>query len=127
MRLEWSIFAMDDRNAIFDYIEADSPQAAVTVDDRIEEQVERLLQFPEMGRTGRIEGTRELVIQHPPILWLIGLWARSFAFCESCMVRSDGRKRCRRVRNSHRIFPAVELHYADHLETALSFPGSDVP
>jgi toxin ParE1/3/4 len=62
MRLEWSVFAMDDRNAIFDYIEADSPQAAVTVDDRIEEQVEGLLQFPEMGRTGRIEGTRELVI-----------------------------------------------------------------
>ena len=66
MRLEWSIFAMDDRNAIFDYIEADSPQTAVTVDDRIEEQVEWLLQFPEMGRTGRIEGTRELVIQHTP-------------------------------------------------------------
>ncbi|MGB8028918.1 MAG: type II toxin-antitoxin system RelE/ParE family toxin [Terracidiphilus sp.] len=68
MRLEWSIFAMDDRNAIFDYIEADSPQAAVTVDDRIEEQVEWLLQFPEMGRTGRIEGTRELVIQHTPYI-----------------------------------------------------------
>ena len=47
MRLEWSVFAMDDRNAIFDTIEADSPQASVTVDDRIEEQVERLLQFPE--------------------------------------------------------------------------------
>ena len=68
MRLEWSVFALDDRNAIFDFIEADSPQAAVTVDDRIEEQVERLLQFPEMGRTGRIEGTRELVIQHTPYI-----------------------------------------------------------
>lgn len=68
MRLEWSIFAMDDRNAIFDYIEADSPQAAVTVDDRIEEQVEWLLQFPQMGRSGRIEGTRELVIQHTPYI-----------------------------------------------------------
>ena len=66
MRLEWSIFAMDDRSAIFDYIEAYSPRAAVTVDDRIEEQVEALLQFPEMGRIGRIEGTRELVIQHTP-------------------------------------------------------------
>lgn len=68
MRLEWSIFALDDRNAIFDSIEADSPQAAVTVDDRIEEQVERLLQFPEMGRIGRIEGTRELVIQNTPYI-----------------------------------------------------------
>lgn len=68
MRLEWSIFAMDDRDAIFDSIAADRPQAAVAVDDRIEEQVERLLQFPEMGRAGRIEGTRELVIQHTPYL-----------------------------------------------------------
>lgn len=64
MRLEWSVFAMDDRNAIFDYIEVDSPQVAAVVDDRIEEQVEGLRQFPEMGRIGRIEGTRELVIQH---------------------------------------------------------------
>jgi addiction module RelE/StbE family toxin len=68
MQLGWSIFALDDRNAIFDYIEADSPQAAVIVDDRIEEQVEGLLQFPEMGRIGRIEGTRELVIQHTPYI-----------------------------------------------------------
>jgi len=68
MELEWTVFALDDRNAIFDYIEADSPQAAVVVDDRIEEQVERLLQFPEMGRAGRIEGTRELLIQNTPYI-----------------------------------------------------------
>lgn len=68
MRLEWSVFSLDDRNAIFDYIEADSPQAAVTVDDRIEQQVEELIHFPEMGRPGRVEGTRELVIQHTPYI-----------------------------------------------------------
>jgi toxin ParE1/3/4 len=38
MRLEWSIFAQVDRDAIFDYIEADSPQAAIMVDDRIRSQ-----------------------------------------------------------------------------------------
>jgi len=41
-RLEWSIFAQADRNAIFDYIEADSPHAAIAVDERIWEQVEVL-------------------------------------------------------------------------------------
>jgi toxin ParE1/3/4 len=35
MRLEWTLFAQADRDAIFDYIEADSPQAAITVDERI--------------------------------------------------------------------------------------------
>jgi toxin ParE1/3/4 len=68
MQLEWSIFALADREAIFDYIEADSPQAAITVDDRIREQVEELMKFPELGRAGRVDGTRELVIQRTPYI-----------------------------------------------------------
>jgi addiction module RelE/StbE family toxin len=66
MRLEWSAYALADRMAIFDYIEADSPQAAVVVDERIREQVEVLARFPQSGRPGRIEGTRELVISRTP-------------------------------------------------------------
>jgi addiction module RelE/StbE family toxin len=68
MVLEWSVFALADRDAIFDYIEADNPHAAISVDDRIQQCVERLLQFPEMGRPGRIEGTRELIISHTPYI-----------------------------------------------------------
>ena len=68
MRLEWSLFAQADRDAIFDYIEADSPQAAITVDDRIQVQVEGLMQFPASGRPGRIEETRELVILRTPYI-----------------------------------------------------------
>jgi toxin ParE1/3/4 len=68
MRLEWSLFAQADRDAIFDYIEADSPRAAIAVDDRIRVQVEGLMQFPESGRPGRIEGTRELVVLRTPYI-----------------------------------------------------------
>ena len=68
MRIEWSLFAVADREAIFDYIWADSPRAAATVDHRIETQLENLLQAPEMGRLGRIAGTRELVIQRTPYI-----------------------------------------------------------
>jgi toxin ParE1/3/4 len=68
MRLEWSAYALADRIAIFDYIEADSPQAAVAVDERIREQVEVLARFPASGRPGRIEGTRELVISRTPYI-----------------------------------------------------------
>jgi toxin ParE1/3/4 len=68
MRLEWSIFAQADRDAIFDCVEADSPQAAVTVDDRIQAQVETLAQFPQSGRPGRVEGTRELVVNRTPYI-----------------------------------------------------------
>jgi toxin ParE1/3/4 len=68
MHLEWSVFALTDREAIFDYIEHDSPRTAVAIDDRIEQQVEALAQFPEMGRIGRVEQTRELVIQRTPYI-----------------------------------------------------------
>jgi toxin ParE1/3/4 len=68
MRLEWSRLAQADRDAIFDYIEADSPQAAITVDDRIRVQVDGLVRFPEGGRPGRFEGTREVVILRTPYI-----------------------------------------------------------
>jgi toxin ParE1/3/4 len=56
------------RIAIFDYIEADSPQAAIAMDERIREQVELLVRFPQSGRKGRVEGTRELVISRTPYI-----------------------------------------------------------
>ena len=68
MNLEWSVFAQEDRNSIFDYIEGNNPRAAVTVDDRISAQVNRLLQFPESGRPGRIDETRELAIDRTPYI-----------------------------------------------------------
>lgn len=68
MRLEWSPFALEDRDRIFDYIEQDNPRAAVVVDDRIRDQAEVLVNFPESGRPGRIEGTRELVINRTPYI-----------------------------------------------------------
>jgi toxin ParE1/3/4 len=68
MHLEWSVLALADRQAIFDYIEADSPRAAVAVDLRIEMTTGRLVQFPETGRIGRVDGTRELVINRTPYI-----------------------------------------------------------
>lgn len=66
--MEWSVFAQADRKSIFDYIEADSPQAAIDVDERIRTRVAGLALFPEMGRVGRIIGTRELVISSTPYI-----------------------------------------------------------
>lgn len=68
MNLEWSAFAHDDRNGIFDYIELHDPRAAATIDSRISAQVNALRQFPESGRPGRVDGTRELVIDRTPYI-----------------------------------------------------------
>jgi toxin ParE1/3/4 len=68
MRPLWSAFARIDRAAIFDFIEADNPHAAASVDERIRRQIEGLEQFPEKGRIGRVAGTRELVIDRTPYI-----------------------------------------------------------
>lgn len=66
MKIEWTAAALSDREAIFDYIEPEDPIAAVTVDDRIEASTARLSDFPESGRPGRVEGTRELIAARTP-------------------------------------------------------------
>jgi addiction module RelE/StbE family toxin len=68
MRIQWTARALDDRKDIFDYIEEDSRQSAIEVDDRIESQVKRLIVTPEIGRTGRTPGTREFVINRTPYI-----------------------------------------------------------
>lgn len=99
-RLEWSVFALNDRTAIFDYLQADSPQAAIAVDERIEEQLEALLKFPEMGRPGRIAGTRELVIQRTPYIAPIRSQAKRSESCACSTQRSSGRSIWARERGS---------------------------
>ena len=68
MRLVWAPFALTDRDHIFTHIEADSPGAAIRIDERIGSAARCLLDFPESGRPGRITGTRELVIQRTPYI-----------------------------------------------------------
>jgi len=66
VNLEWSAFALADRDEIFDVIEADNPRASIAVDERIQTLAEQLLHFPKSGRIGRVEGTYELVIVGTP-------------------------------------------------------------
>jgi toxin ParE1/3/4 len=68
VKLEWSEAAQAEREAIYDFIDANNPRAAIAIDDRIEEAVERLVRFPTSGRIGRADGTRELVIDRTPYI-----------------------------------------------------------
>jgi toxin ParE1/3/4 len=68
LKLRWSEFASADREGIFDYLVERNPGAALMIDERIEESIERLLQFPEVGRIGRVTVTRELVIADTPYI-----------------------------------------------------------
>jgi toxin ParE1/3/4 len=66
--VRWSVRATADRDAIFGYIEAQSPQAAAAVDRRIRLAVAGLRKAPGIGRPGRVTNTRELVVGRTPYI-----------------------------------------------------------
>lgn len=67
-RVRWTRTALSDLIAIGDYIEQDNPVAARSVVNRLHQAGERLIEFPERGRVGRVDGTRELVIPSLPFI-----------------------------------------------------------
>ncbi|OVZ63689.1 type II toxin-antitoxin system mRNA interferase toxin, RelE/StbE family [Pigmentiphaga sp. NML030171] len=68
MQLYWTFEAIGDREAIYDYIEADNPVAALALDELFEEKSGRLVDHPDVGRPGRVAGTRELVVHRHYVL-----------------------------------------------------------
>ena len=68
LKIEWLPLASANRFEQLDYIAQDNPLAAIDQDERIEHQIDMLLQHPQMGRPGRKKGTRELVISRTPFV-----------------------------------------------------------
>ncbi|MCB9385869.1 MAG: type II toxin-antitoxin system RelE/ParE family toxin [Bryobacterales bacterium] len=66
--IRWSPEAAADLEGIVDQIEIDSIARASNVAREIFDHVERLTQYPHLGRPGRRDGTRELVIPGLPYL-----------------------------------------------------------
>lgn len=61
--LEWTKDARGDLLAIVDYISDDSPEAAQRLLEDIKAKATALLQHPKLYRTGRVAGTREMVVR----------------------------------------------------------------
>ena len=68
MRLFWTPEAIDDRRAIYDYIEADNPSAALALDELFSEKANRLIDHPGLGRPGCVNDTREFVAHQNYVL-----------------------------------------------------------
>ncbi len=65
MMIEWTNEAYNSLGEMIDYIAQDNPSAAHALIDAIFDTVSHQLNTnPKMGRPGRVEGTRELVV-HP--------------------------------------------------------------
>ena len=62
----WLLRAQRSLTAIVVYIAEDDPSAALSVKERVERATGRLGSYAAMGRQGRIDGTRELVVAGLP-------------------------------------------------------------
>jgi toxin ParE1/3/4 len=68
LSIEWLPAAQRDFDSIVDFIAADNPLAAIEQGDEIEQQIVSLLAHQQLGRPGRVRGTRELVVVRTPYL-----------------------------------------------------------
>ena len=68
MRVRWTTDAADDLQQICDYIAEASPASARRVATTVVEGVASLRVFPNRGRPGRVEDTRELVFAPLPFV-----------------------------------------------------------
>ena len=66
--LKWLRRAERDLDQVEAYIAKDNPRAAVEMVLTIVAAVEQLDAFPGMGRVGRVEGTKELVVEGTPYI-----------------------------------------------------------
>jgi toxin ParE1/3/4 len=69
MKIVFSARFTRDLEAIQDYIAQNNPPAAYRLAQTIRQRVQHLGAHPNMGRPGRIAGTRELVI--PGMPWIV--------------------------------------------------------
>ena len=69
MQLRWSPAAVEDLFRIIEYIQQENPAAAQRIAKTIYESAGSLKSFPNKGRAGRVEGTRELPL--PPLPFVV--------------------------------------------------------
>lgn len=77
MSIRWLPQAQSNRLEQLEFIAQDNPLAAINQDEEIERQINMLLAHPQMGRPGRVAGTRELVISSTPFVVIYRLQGQS--------------------------------------------------
>ena len=68
MKIRWLSTAENDLVALINYIAEDNPHIAINIFNTIRISVEKLKMFPFLGREGRVENTRELIIPYYPYI-----------------------------------------------------------
>ncbi len=69
MTIEWTFRARRSLVSIREFIARERPDAASRVGGEILEMADHLARLPHLGRTGRLAGTREMVVPGRP--WVV--------------------------------------------------------
>jgi plasmid stabilization system protein ParE len=91
MQLRGTEDAANDLERITDYLLQNAPDRAHQPVQRLYDAPSSLLTFPNLGRAGKVHGTRELVIAPRLTSSYTPFGAMSSSLSASCMVRSNGR------------------------------------
>ncbi len=66
MKIAWTHLALHYLENAYEFVADNSPKAASGMIDRLERALSNLKVYPNVGRKGRIEGMRELVLPNTP-------------------------------------------------------------
>ena len=72
MTVRWAPTAARDLVSLHEFISDENPRAAGTIVDQILAGVETLAEYPHLGRSGRVPGTRELVVAPFVVAYRVG-------------------------------------------------------
>lgn len=67
-QVQWTALAERDRQSILGYFTEGDQEAIDAKEFRLSKHIENLARHPELGRPGRIPGTRELVVDDSQLL-----------------------------------------------------------
>jgi toxin ParE1/3/4 len=62
VKIRWTAVAAEDLKSAHEYLSERSPESADALIERILSSIDLLERYPKLGREGRINGTRELVV-----------------------------------------------------------------
>jgi len=66
--VKWLRKALKNLEQAYNYVAEINVDAAIAIVLKIQAATDQLSEFPMMGRTGRVDGTRELVIANTPYI-----------------------------------------------------------
>jgi len=64
--MAWTKLALQDLHHIWEYVAAENPTAATGIMEMIDKATRSLLSYPNLGHSGRIKGTKELMVAGTP-------------------------------------------------------------